>query len=234
MIIGNWKLNHLKAQTLEVLDQLIAGLGDLELAVAPVVTLLGLACERVRGTKLKIAAQNVFYASHGAYTGEWSVGHLKELGVSMAIIGHSERRQYFCETSESVAQKSKACLDGGLTPIVCIGESLSERESGKARQVIEKQLEPVLKINPPEKLVIAYEPVWAIGTGKNATPEEIQEMHAFLRAHTSTKTRLLYGGSVNANNAAQVLGVPNVDGALVGGASLEARSLLAIARAVSK
>lgn len=237
MIVGNWKLNHLKPKMLEVLNELLTELetlNSIDIAVAPVATLLNVACERVQGTKLQIAAQNVFYASQGAYTGEWSVEHLTELGVSMAIIGHSERRQYFGETSISVAQKAKACLDGGILPIICVGESLSERESGQAHQVIEQQLEPVLKLVSSGKLIIAYEPIWAIGTGKNASPEEIREVHAFLRTYTSPQTRLLYGGSVNANNAASIFAVADVNGALVGGASLEAASFLEIARAASK
>ncbi|MEI6806126.1 MAG: triose-phosphate isomerase [Myxococcaceae bacterium] len=232
MIIGNWKLNHLRPKMLEVLSELLAS--NLELAVAPVATLLSLACERTQNSKIKIAAQNVCEASHGAFTGEWSVEHLTELGVSMAIIGHSERRQYYGETSKHVAQKAKACLEGGLIPVVCIGESLLERESGQVYQILEQQLEPVLKLNPAPKIVIAYEPIWAIGTGKNALPEEIREVHAFLRSHTSAQTKLLYGGSVNANNAASIFAVSNVNGALVGGASLETESFLAIAKAALK
>lgn len=235
LVVGNWKLNHLKPKMLDVLSELLVGLetmSNVDIAVAPVTTLLDSACKHVQSTRLQIAAQNVFYASHGAYTGEWAVEHLRELGVSMAIIGHSERRQYFGETSISVAQKAEACLDGGVLPIVCVGESLLERESGQVYQIIEKQLEPVLKLASPDKIVIAYEPIWAIGTGKNASPEEIGEVHAFLRAHTSAQTRLLYGGSVNASNAASIFAVPNVNGALVGGASLEAASFLAIARAL--
>ena len=232
LIVANWKLNYLKPKTLEVLSALMAGLTQLkqvEMAVAPVTTLLDAACVHVQGSALNIAAQNVFYETSGAYTGEWSVGHLKELGVSMAIIGHSERRQYFGETSENVARKAKACVEGGLTPIVCVGESLLEHQSGKTREIIERQLEPVFKLVLSEKIVIAYEPIWAIGTGNHALSEDIQKVHAFLRAQTSSKTRLLYGGSVNVGNAASIFAVPNVNGALVGGASLEARSFLEIA-----
>lgn len=236
LIVGNWKLNYLKLKMLEVLKELLSRIDDfhqIDIAVAPVVTLLDAACQFTQGTKLQIAAQNVFYKASGAFTGEWSVEHLTELGVSMAIIGHSERRQYFGETSISVAQKAKACLEGSMVPIICVGESLSERESGKAREIIEKQLEPVLQVTAPEKLVIAYEPIWAIGTGKNAAPQEIQEVHAFLRAHTSSQTRLLYGGSVNVQNAASLFDVPNVHGALVGGASLEAASFLAMMKVLN-
>lgn len=232
LIVGNWKLNHLKSQTLGVLTELMAGLEKLDsvdIVVAPVTTLLDVACRHVRDSKLKIAAQNVFYEASGAFTGEWSVGHLVELCVSMVIVGHSERRQYFGETSESVAAKARACLEGGLTPIVCVGESLSERESGETHVIIGRQLEPVLKIGSWEKLVIAYEPIWAIGTGKNASPEEIAGVHAFLRECTSPQTRLLYGGSVKPANAASIFAVANVNGALVGGASLEAQSFLEIA-----
>lgn len=233
MIIGNWKLNHLMPKTLEVLDVLKAA--QIELVVAPVATLLGVACERVRDSKIKIAAQNVFYEKSGAFTGEWSVGHLVELGVSMAIIGHSERRQFFGETSESVSKKAKACLEVGLVPVVCVGESLEQRESGLTEQIIAEQLGPVLGLLSSDqiaKLVIAYEPIWAIGTGKNASPKEVGEVHAFLRDKTSFNTKLLYGGSVKPDNAQALFAVPHVDGALVGGASLEAKSFLEIARAL--
>jgi triosephosphate isomerase len=232
LIIANWKLNHLKFKTLEILTELMAGLDKLEqidIAVAPVATLLDASCQHIKKSKLQIAAQNVFYKTSGAYTGEWSVEHLKELGVSMTIIGHSERRQYFGETSISVAQKAQACLEGNLIPIVCVGESLSERQSGKTHEIIEQQLEPVLKVASSKNLVIAYEPIWAIGTGNSALPEDIQKVHEFLRSFTSPQTRLLYGGSVTAGNAASIFAVPNVNGALVGGASLEAQSFLKIA-----
>lgn len=229
MIIGNWKLNHLKPKMLEVLEVLKKA--QIELIVAPVATLLDAACACARGSKIQIAAQNVFYEPSGAFTGEWSVAHLQELGVSMAIIGHSERRLFFGETSENVAKKARACLEGSLVPVVCVGESLEERESGLTEKIISKQLEPVLTVLSPHqisRLIIAYEPIWAIGTGKNANPQEIQEIHGFLREKTHPDTKLLYGGSVKPENASVIFSVPDVGGALVGGASLEAASLLAI------
>src|SRR3989338_9248490 len=223
MIIGNWKLNHLKPKMLEVLGMLKKS--KLELVVAPVATLLDAACACVKGSKIKIAAQNVFYERSGAFTGEYSVEHVTELGVSFAIIGHSERRELFAETSESVAKKAKACLEGGLIPIICVGESLQQRELDLTQKIIYQQLEPVLSLlskNQLAQAVIAYEPIWAIGTGKTAGPQEIEEVHAFLRARTSPQTQLLYGGSVKPENASVIFAVPDVQGALVGGASLEA------------
>src|SRR3989338_2066648 len=233
MIIGNWKLNHLKPKMLEVLEELKKS--KLEFVVAPVATLLDAACVCVKNSKIKISAQNVFYASSGAFTGEYSVGHLTELGVSFAIIGHSERRELFGETSEAVAKKAKACLEGGLTPIICVGESLQQRELDLTQKIIFQQLEPVLSLLSKDQVaqaVIAYEPIWAIGTGKNATPEEIEEVHGFLRNRTSPNTRLLYGGSVKPDNAAAIFSVHHVQGALVGGASLEAQSFLEIGQSL--
>lgn len=231
LVVGNWKLNLLKNQAFELVDALKLALGQsnpVEVVVAPVAPLLGLVVERLQDSQIRVAAQNVFHEPSGAYTGEWSVGHLKELDVRYSIIGHSERRQYFAESSESVAKKAKACLEGQITPIVCVGESLAERESGLAQSVIKAQLEPVLELVQAEQIVVAYEPIWAIGTGKNATPVEISEMHNFLRSITSSQTRLLYGGSVNAANARSIFEVSNVNGALVGGASLKADSFLSI------
>ncbi len=203
--------------------------GETTLAIAPVATLLGVACETAKSSGLQIAAQNVFHESHGAYTGEWSVAHLAELGVSMAIVGHSERRQYFGETSESVALKAKACVAGGVTPVVCIGESLEQRQAGQTFNILESQLAPM---KDWEGCVLAYEPIWAIGTGLNASSEQVAEIHAWLRMKLGAGVSLLYGGSVKPENAGELWRVENVDGFLVGGASLKAESFLAICEAI--
>ena len=232
-VIGNWKLNHLKDETLRMIQAIsekisitpICQRGEITLAVAPVATLLGVACEAAEGSFLKIAAQNVFHELHGAYTGEWSVAHLAELGVSMVIVGHSERRQYFGETSEGVALKAKACVAGGVTPVVCVGEILAEREAGKTFEVLARQLEPVKDWS---HCILAYEPVWAIGTGVNASVQQVAEVHAWLREQVGAGVSLLYGGSVKPENAAELGRVENVDGFLVGGASLRAESFLQI------
>jgi triosephosphate isomerase len=243
-VCGNWKLHHGVAATRAQVKELVAGLGALagrvDVAVAPVATCLFAAVEEAQG-KLPIAAQNVHFAEKGAYTGEWSVGHLKELGVRYAIVGHSERRAMFGDDDASVARKTRAVLDGGLLPIACIGETLAEREGGTTKAVVGRQVEAILaavKAEEADKLTLAYEPVWAIGTGKNATPEQAQDVHAQIRAllqkHFGGKAdvvRIQYGGSVKADNARELIGQPDVDGALVGGASLEAKSLLAIAAA---
>jgi triosephosphate isomerase len=230
-LIGNWKLNHLKNEAMSTIEGILKKIpqGDITLAIAPVATLLGTACEAAKGSGLQIAAQNVFHESHGAYTGEWSVAHLAELGVSMAIVGHSERRQYFGETSESVALKAMACVAGGVIPVVCIGESLADREAGKTFEVLAAQLEPV---KDWEGCVLAYEPIWAIGTGLNASSEQVAEIHAWLRMKLGAGVSLLYGGSVKPENAGELGRVENVDGFLVGGASLKPESFLAICEAI--
>ena len=242
-VCGNWKLNHHLEETRNVLSALASQVkdSDVEVAIAPVTTTLALACDITRGSNLGIAAQNVHWAEQGAYTGEWSVAHLKEIGCRYVIVGHSERRQYFGETNESVAKKTKAVFEGGLIPITCVGESLDERESGQTLKVIEEQLAPVLAAidsNQAPQLVIAYEPVWAIGTGKTATAAQAQQVHAHIRSllknafpQAAESVRIQYGGSVKPDNAQELLSEPDIDGALVGGASLKPESFLAIAAA---
>lgn len=241
-ICGNWKLHHGKEATQAQVRELVAGLpalnGRAHIAIAPVVTWLFAAIEAAAG-KLPIAAQNVHFAEKGAFTGEWSVGCLKELGVSYVIVGHSERRAMFGETDESVAKKVRATLDGGLLPIACVGETESQREHGKTKQVVTGEIEAILDAVKPEeadKLTLAYEPVWAIGTGKNASAQQAQEVHGLIRhllkKHFGTRAevvRIQYGGSVKPDNVAALIMEDDIDGALVGGASLEAKSLLAIA-----
>jgi triosephosphate isomerase (TIM) len=241
-VCGNWKMHHSVEETKKQVRALVAGLRDLsgvEVAVAPVATTLFAACEAARGSKLIIAAQNVHWAEKGAFTGEWTAKHLSELGVTHAIIGHSERRQMFGETDETVKKRVRAALDGGLIPIACVGEQLAEREGGKTSAVVTTQTEAILDVVQDaevSKLVIAYEPVWAIGTGKTASAGQAQEVHALIRALLKKKfgdkadsVRIQYGGSVKPDNAKELMSEADVDGALVGGASLEADSLLKIA-----
>ena len=244
-ICGNWKLHHGLEATRREARALVDGMsslrGKVELAIAPVATTLFAATEAAKGSSLIIAGQNVHFAEKGAYTGEWSVAHLKELGVTTVIVGHSERRAMFGDTNESVGKKVRAVLDGGLRPIACCGETLGEREGGKMVDVVTAQVEgflAVVQAHDVEKLVIAYEPVWAIGTGKNATAGQAQEVHKVIRSpvysrfgDVANSVRIQYGGSVKPENAAELLAEPDVDGALVGGASLDAKSLLAIAQA---
>lgn len=243
-VCGNWKMHHSIEETRAQIRALTAGYDDVkgscDLAVAPVTTCLAIACELARG-KLPIAAQNVHFAEKGAFTGEVSVSHLKELGVTYVIVGHSERRAMFGDNNETVPKKVRAVLDGGLQPIACIGETLSQRENGKTKSIVTDETEAILAVVKPEeadRLTLAYEPVWAIGTGKTATPQQAQEVHALIRGlltkHLGAgadKVRIQYGGSVKPDNAEELVNEPDVDGALVGGASLDAASLLAIAKA---
>lgn len=246
-VCGNWKLHYGINETREVLKAIaqgLAGLGDVEVGIAPVATTLFAATDAVQGSKLIVAAQNVHHEPKGAFTGEWSVAHLQELGVTHAIVGHSERRQYFGETDASVGKKVRALFDGGLVPIACCGELLEERESGATMDVVKRQVNAILdgtKAGEVERLVIAYEPVWAIGTGKTATSAQAQEVHAAIRAlvrdrfgaSAADALRIQYGGSVKPDNAKELLSQPDVDGALVGGASLKAADFLAICQAAA-
>lgn len=211
-----------------------------DFVVAPPYTVLAAVAETIDGSPLKLAAQNVHAKNEGAFTGEISPSMLVECGCSWVIVGHSERRQYFGETDRDVAEKAAAALTHGLLPIVCVGETLAERQAHETLHVVQRQLEAFLDVlaQSPQAVAIAYEPVWAIGTGKVAGPAEAEEVHAALRTWLNAKdpalaqrTRLLYGGSVKPDNAGALLGCPNVDGALIGGASLDAGSFGAIANA---
>lgn len=245
-VCGNWKMHHGVDETRKQVRALVDGMhklhGKVELAVAPVATTLFAACEAARGSKLKIAAQNVHWAEKGAFTGEWSAAHLKELGVTHAICGHSERRALFGDDNTTVPKRVRAALDAGLVPIACVGETLAQRENGKTTSVVTHETEAILEVvkaDEAAQLVIAYEPVWAIGTGETATPQQAQEVHARIRGlvgalaarHVADAIRIQYGGSVKASNAAELLGQPDVDGALVGGASLEVAAFAAICKA---
>ena len=226
LIAGNWKMYKGSAETAEFCIELKNRVGDVEgvdVAVCPPYTSLAVAVQILAGTEIAVAAQNVHWETEGPYTGEVSAPMLRELGVYGAIVGHSERRQYFGETDETVAQRAKAALEAGLSVIACVGETEAEREAGETEDVLRRQ---VSVLEAEDNLVVAYEPVWAIGTGKTATPELAQEAHAFIKGLLDVP--VLYGGSVKPENAGELLAQPAVDGALVGGASLDVESFAAI------
>ena len=207
-------------------------MGDVEgvdVAVCPPYTSLAVAVQILAGTEIAVAAQNVHWETEGPYTGEVSAPMLRELGVYGAIVGHSERRQYFGETDETVAQRAKAALEAGLSVIACVGETEAEREAGETEDVLRRQ---VSVLEAEDNLVVAYEPVWAIGTGKTATPELAQEAHAFIKSLLDVP--VLYGGSVTPGNADELAAQPDVDGALVGGASLDVESFASICLSASR
>jgi triosephosphate isomerase len=229
LIAGNWKMYKTATETGEFCRALRDALGDgdgVDVAVCPPFTGLAPAVQALADTEIAVAAQNVHWEPEGAYTGEVSAPMLVDLGVYGAIVGHSERRQYFGETDESVGRRAAAALGAGLSVIACVGELEEERERGETEVVLGRQL---AELEAHDSLVIAYEPVWAIGTGKTATPELAQEAHAFVKSLIDVP--VLYGGSVKPENAAELLAQPDVDGALVGGASLEVDSFVAICRA---
>ena len=243
LIAGNWKMNGNLAANAKLLGDILAGLSQPACDVAVGVPAVYLAqCQSVlAGTSIDLASQDVSSHEAGAYTGEISAAMLKDFGVRYAIVGHSERRQYHGETDELVATKAQRALASGITPIVCVGETLAEREAGKTDEVVKRQLAAVIHTNGHciSEIVVAYEPVWAIGTGKTASPEQAQQVHAVLRAqlHAATehsaRIKLLYGGSMNAANAAALLVQPDIDGGLIGGAALKAQDFLTIIAACS-
>jgi triosephosphate isomerase (TIM) len=229
LIAGNWKMHKTATETGEFCRELreaLDGMDGVDVAVCPPFTGLAPAVQALADTEIAVAAQNVHWDREGPFTGEVSAPMLVELGVYGAIVGHSERRQYFGETDETVGRRAGAALEAGLWVIACIGELEAERERDETEDVLRRQL---VALESDEDLVIAYEPVWAIGTGKTATPEQAQEAHAFIKAILDVP--VLYGGSVNPDNAAELLAQPDVDGALVGGASLEIESFVAICQA---
>ena len=224
LIAGNWKMFKGPRETAEFCRGLRErDLGGAGVVVCPAFVSLAAAVEVLAGTEIAVAAQNVHWEAEGAFTGEISPPMLRDLGVYGAIVGHSERRQYFCESDETVAKRARAALGAGLAVIACVGETEAEREAGETEAVLQRQVS-VLEADP--NLVLAYEPVWAIGTGRTATPEIAQEAHAFIK--TLLDAPVLYGGSVKPENAAELLAQPAVDGALVGGASLDVDSFVAI------
>jgi triosephosphate isomerase len=229
LIAGNWKMHKGPAEAAEFcLGLREAELDGVDVVVCPPYVSLTVAVQLLAGTEIAVAAQNVHWESEGAFTGEISVPMLRELGVYGTIVGHSERRQFFGETDETTAQRAWAALAGGLFVIACVGETEEQRERGETEEVLRKQ---VSVLEADENLVLAYEPVWAIGTGKTATPEIAQEAHAFVKSLIDVP--VLYGGSVKPENAAELLSQPDVDGALVGGASLDLDSFIAICRAAA-
>jgi len=243
LIAGNWKMHKTLAEARTLMEGIRAGLGDapVDVLVAPPFTALGAVVEIARGSAIAVGAQNVHWERQGAFTGEVSPAMLRDAGCSHVIIGHSERRQLFGETDEAVARKATAALAEGLVPIICVGETLDEREADRTMEVVERQVERALRELSPDAvagLVIAYEPVWAIGTGRAATPDQAQEVHAGIRglvarSHgdpVAASVRIQYGGSVKPQNAAEIMTQPDIDGALVGGACLEADSFLEIVR----
>jgi triosephosphate isomerase len=245
IVVGNWKLHNNLSESIALATEVKNGtsaLREVEVGIAPVYTALSAVGQRLEGSKLRLCAQDVFWEEKGAWTGSVSAAQLADVGVSYVIVGHSERRQHFGELDASVGLKAKAVLKAGLVPIVCVGETDKERDANETFGRIVAQLEGALApvaTSDAEKVVIAYEPVWAIGTGRTATPAQAQEVHAFIRkkleerwgAAVADKVRIQYGGSVKPENAAELLSQPDIDGALVGGASLKAESFLAIARA---
>jgi len=240
LIVGNWKMHKTISETVNFCQSLkgeLAAIGDkrVEVAVAPPFTALAAASQALSGSLISVAAQDVFWMEKGAYTGEVSPEMLVDLGCSFAMIGHSERRQYFYETDDSVNKKAAALIKFRLTPILCLGETLSERQKRSAFAVVERQTREGLKgliVKDSGDLVIAYEPVWAIGTGQTATPGQAQEIQAYIRTlleeifppPTAQGVRILYGGSVKPENIAELMSMPDIDGALVGGASLDVQS----------
>jgi triosephosphate isomerase (TIM) len=239
LIAGNWKMYKTVAEALALVEEIKSGVtgapGDT--LVAPPFTALAAVVGAVKGSPLAVAAQNMHFEKEGAFTGEVSAPMLLDAGVTHVILGHSERRQYFAETDSGIAKKTKLALDSGLVPISCVGETLAEREAGRTIEVVGRQLDAILDVVSVEealRVVVAYEPVWAIGTGKVATPEQAQEVHAFVRSRIAAKhgkpvadaLRVLYGGSVKPDNVMRLMALPDVDGALVGGASLKADSFL--------
>ena len=244
IIAGNWKLNCNQAGARALAQGLVDAIGnetDVESAVCPTFTSIGAVQETIAGSNIQLGAQNCYFEEGGAFTGEISPGMLKEAGCVYCIIGHSERRQYFGETDEGINKKAQALYAQGLKPIICVGENLGQRESGQTLDVVLGQLRGCLKDLPKDKMletVIAYEPVWAIGTGKVATPEQAQEVHAAIRGEltalfdeeVSGAVRIQYGGSVKADNVKILMSQQDIDGALVGGASLKVDDFKAIVK----
>jgi triosephosphate isomerase len=238
LIAGNWKMNGSLAANEKLITDILAGLAQpgCQIAVGVPAVYLSQCQALLAGSAIDLAAQDVSAQEAGAFTGEISGAMLKEFGVRFVIVGHSERRQYHGETDEVVASKTQRALSAGITPIVCVGETLAQREAGQTDEVVKRQLAAVIHANGHciSEIVVAYEPVWAIGTGKTATPEQAQQVHAVLRAQLKAATphadriKLLYGGSMNAANAASLLTQPDIDGGLIGGAALKAQDFLTI------
>jgi len=243
VIAGNWKMYKTVAESVETVLALkprVANANHCEVVIAPVFTALKTVADRLEGSNIRVAGQNCSTEiEHGAHTGEVAADMLKDAGAAYVIIGHSERRQFYCETDSFVSKKSQAAVVAGLTAIVCVGETLEQRDQGNAESVVRGQIEGGLSgltASDLDRIILAYEPVWAIGTGRTATPEQAQEMHAFIRRvfaqrhseEAANGLRILYGGSVKPDNVTGLMAQADIDGALVGGASLKAESFAEI------
>jgi triosephosphate isomerase (TIM) len=242
IIAGNWKMNKTTVEARDLTSKLIpliAQIKERDIVLAPPFTALQSVAGVIKGTGIALSAQNLHWEDKGAFTGEISAEMLLDLGCKYVIIGHSERRQFFSENDETVNKKLRQALNKGLLPIVCVGETLKEREAGKANEVIERQVTGALKgvtAVEMQKVIIAYEPVWAIGTGKTATPDQANEIHSFIRKKSEIvygkeiagALRIQYGGSVTPENVSTLMAMPDIDGALVGGASLKPESFAAL------
>jgi triosephosphate isomerase len=241
IVAGNWKMHGSRAENARLIEELLAGAPTQPKAtcvVCPPFVYLQEAARLLRDSALSLGAQDVSADAHGAFTGEVSAAMLKDVGCEYVIVGHSERRLLYRESDQLIARKFGAALAKGLIPILCVGEQLADREAGRMREVVSRQLDVVLELSGAgalEHAAVAYEPVWAIGTGRNASPEQAEEAHAFIRARVGARdariaaaTRILYGGSVKAGNAAELFAMPDVDGGLIGGASLKADEFLTI------
>ncbi len=244
IIAGNWKMNKTTAEARDLAQKMIPLVSEVkerDIVLAPPFTSLQAVAEAIRGTSVGLSAQNMHWEEKGAFTGEVSAEMLLDLGCKYVIIGHSERRQYFGETDETVNKKVKQAFKKGLVPIMCVGETLAEREAGRLNEIINRQVTGGLKdigADDMKKAVIAYEPVWAIGTGKTATPDQANEVHALIRQKVKSlysteiaeSLRIQYGGSVTPENVSQLMAKPDIDGALVGGASLKPESFAALVK----
>lgn len=246
IIAGNWKMNKTASEAAVLIDELIPAVKDAgcEVVICTPYTSLVTAVEKTRGTNIHVGAENVHFEDHGAFTGEISAAMLTDLGVEYVVIGHSERRQYFAETDQTVNKRTLAALNGGLKVILCVGESLTQREEGVTEELVRMQVKIALQGVTAEQmanLVIAYEPVWAIGTGRTATADQAEEVCAQIRKvvgelygeAVAQATTVQYGGSMNAKNAEELLSKPDVDGGLIGGASLKAPDFAAIVAAAT-
>jgi triosephosphate isomerase len=243
IVAGNWKMNASKDSVESLVTDILSGASDVsaEIIVCAPFPYLSQVEVLIEGSNLMLGAQNLNLNASGAFTGEVSAEMIKDFGANHVIVGHSERRSLYGETSEIVAEKTKAAIDSGLTPILCLGESLDQRESGKTESVVSEQLNKVIKmvgIEAFNNIIVAYEPVWAIGTGMTATPEQAQAVHKFIRdllassdQNIADKTAILYGGSMNAGNAVELISCSDIDGGLIGGAALKAEDFLQICKA---
>lgn len=244
LIVGNWKMNKTVSEAIEfvkILKNTISDVTNIEILICPPFTALHAVNNETRGSNISLGAQNLFWESKGAFTGEISPTMIKDIGCSYVIIGHSERRQYFAETNKIINKKIKTAFVTTLIPILCVGETFKEREDNVAFKIIEKQVRESLcglTLEQASSIVIAYEPVWAIGTGETSSPEQAQEMHCFIRKiyekiygkNVADKVRILYGGSINPNNVLDLMKKPDINGGLVGGASLKVESFIKLIR----